>query len=382
MNYKNDERIVLTLDAGGTNFVFEAIQGNQKVCEPVSLPAEVEDLDKSLATIVAGFSQLMNMIDGEPTAISFAFPGPADYPNGIIDNVGNLPAFAGGVALGPYLEDQFDLPVFINNDGDLFVYGEAIAGLLPKVNQMLEEAGSPKTYQTLFGITVGTGFGGGLVHKSELFIGDNSNATEIWLMRNKVRPECFAEEGASIRAVKGSYARNAKIAYEDAPSPKEIEAIASGKAQGDQLAASKAYRELGEVVGDALANAMTLFDGLVVIGGGISKAHKLFMPALIGEMEGTIDKYDGDTVDRIVQKVYNLESDADTKSFLAGETKEITVPESTHKISYDPLKRIGIGVSALGTSRAVSIGAYAFALNEIDKKSTGNVICESGELVC
>ena len=41
------------------------------------------------------------------------------------------------------LEEKFGIPVFINNDGDLFAYGEAIAGLLPFINSKLEEAGSP-----------------------------------------------------------------------------------------------------------------------------------------------------------------------------------------------------------------------------------------------
>jgi hypothetical protein len=50
------------------------------------------------------------------------------------------------------------------------------------------------------------------------------------------------------------------------------------------------------------------------------------MPAVLGEMSGTINTYDGGELDRIVQKSYNLEDEA------------------------------------------VSIGAYAFALHEIDKK--------------
>lgn len=368
VNYENDNRIVLTLDAGGTNFVFEAVKGNKKACEPVVLPAEIIDLGKSLEVIVSGFEHLMKSIESEPTAISFAFPGPADYPNGIIDNVGNLPAFAGGVALGPYLEHHFGLPVFINNDGDLFAYGEAISGLLPKVNALLEKNNSPKRYGTLFGVTLGTGFGGGLVHKGELFIGDNSNASEIWLMRNKVRNECFAEEGASIRAIRQAYARYAAISIEELPTPKEIEAIAYGDLPGDKIAAVKAYNELGEVVGDSLSNAITLLDGLVVIGGGISKGHKLFMPSLIREMNSTINKYNGEELDRIVQKVYNLELESDLMAFVAGKKKEVLVPNSNRRISYDSEKRIGVGVSVLGTSRAVSIGAYAFALNEIDKE--------------
>ncbi len=368
MGYSNDKRIVLTLDAGGTNFVYSAIQSNKEIVEPVRLPAEVQVLEKSLETIASGFRKVMEQLGEKPEAISFAFPGPADYPNGIIDNVGNLPAFAGGVPLGPWLEKEFGMPVFINNDGDLFVYGEAIAGLLPKVNQLLEEAGSPKRYNTLFGVTLGTGFGGGMVHKNQLFIGDNSNATEVWLLRNKVRSDCFIEDGASIRAVRNSYAKNAGIAEDAAPGPKEIEDIALGKAEGDQAAAIEAYRELGEVVGEALSTIATLFDGLIVMGGGVSYGHPLFMPAVLEAMGGSINKYDGSELERIVQRVYNLEDAGQVVEFAKGETRQIDIPGSDETLAYDPLKRIGIGVSVLGTSEAVGIGAYAFALSEIDSK--------------
>ncbi len=36
------------------------------------------------------------------------------------------------MALGPFLEYKFGIPVFINNDGDLFAYGEALGGALPE----------------------------------------------------------------------------------------------------------------------------------------------------------------------------------------------------------------------------------------------------------
>ena len=68
-------------------------------------------------------------------------------PNGIIGDLGNLPGFRGGVALGPMLEDKFGIPIFINNDGDLFVYGEAIAGFLPYVNGLLEAGRQPQALQ-------------------------------------------------------------------------------------------------------------------------------------------------------------------------------------------------------------------------------------------
>ena len=43
-----DARIVLTLDAGGTNFVFAAVQGGQEIVEPLSLPAHGDDLEACL----------------------------------------------------------------------------------------------------------------------------------------------------------------------------------------------------------------------------------------------------------------------------------------------------------------------------------------------
>lgn len=365
--YSRDSRIVLTLDAGGTNFRFSAIQGNRHVGRLVARRSQGDDLERCLANIVDGFTQLKKECPKPPVAISFAFPGPADYPNGIIGDLGNLPGFRGGVALGPMLQKKFGIPTFINNDGDLFTYGEALAGFLPYVNDLLEKAGSPKSYKNLFGVTLGTGFGGGIVRDGELFTGDNSSAGEVWLMHNKLQPQTNAEEGASIRAVRRAYAEQAGIAFEQAPEPKVIFEIGRGKHPGNQTAAKEAFRRLGEVVGHAMAQALTLVDGLAVIGGGVSGSWPLFLPALIDELNGQYTAPDGSKFRRLSQVVFNLEDAAQRKSFLKGETREITVPGSQRKLKYDPLARTGVGMSRLGTSEAVGIGAYTFALRKLDQ---------------
>ena len=105
-----DRRIVMTLDAGGTNLKFSAMRGNQLLTGPVSVASEADQLDRCLANIVGGFESIRRELPEPPAAISFAFPGPGDYPNGIVDNENNLPAFRGGVALGPLLEDHFGIP--------------------------------------------------------------------------------------------------------------------------------------------------------------------------------------------------------------------------------------------------------------------------------
>lgn len=37
--YTNDNRIVMTLDAGGTNLVFSAIRGGREIVTPITLPS-------------------------------------------------------------------------------------------------------------------------------------------------------------------------------------------------------------------------------------------------------------------------------------------------------------------------------------------------------
>jgi len=369
MNHEGDQRVVMTLDAGGTNFVFSAIQANHRIVEDIIVPSNADNLEKCLAGIVDGFRMVRKKVAPPPIAISFAFPGPADYPRGIIGDLGNLPAFRGGIALGPMLEETFSLPVFINNDGDLYAYGEALAGYLPSVNAMLEKSGSKKRYKNLLGLTLGTGFGAGIVRDGNLYLGDNSMAGEIWLLRNKLHPEMNIEEHASIRGVRRIYARETGAPFDDVPQPKDLFDIARGKKPGNQKAALTAFREMGEAVGDAIANAVTLIDGIVVIGGGLSGASEVFLPSVIKEMNGTFTKPDGTTFRRLVENVYNLEEKQQLEKFLKGSKREILIPGSKRALEYDPEARIGVGISKIGTSTAVALGAYAYALFMIDHTS-------------
>jgi len=367
MNYNSDNRIVLTLDAGGTNFVFSAIQANREIVQPVTLPSEAHDLDRSLKNIIQGFTSVKQLLDEDPVAISFAFPGPSDYPRGIIGDLGNLPAYQGGIALGPLLEKEFNLPVYINNDGDLYAYGEAISGYLPYINGLLKKAGANKRFRNLIGFTLGTGFGAGIVHDGKLFIGDNACAAEVWLLRHKLIHDTFAEEGISIRAIQRVYAEHAGIPLPQAPTPKDIFDIGMGRLDGNKKAARKAYHEMAEVIGDAASNVVTVLDGLVVIGGGLAGAHPLFLDQMVAEMNGNFRTMDGKEIRRLAHQVFNLENQEELNLFLKGSEKEIDIPGDLGKVKYDPVARLGVGTSKIGTSRAVALGAYAFALHKLDE---------------
>ena len=365
--YKKDNRIVATLDAGGTNFVFGAMKAGEFIIDPVSVPAQSHDLDLCLQNMVNGFQQVFDKLDEKPVAISFAFPGPADYPNGIIGGyLPNFPSFRDGVALGAFLEGKFGVPVFINNDGDLFAYGEALCGMLPEINSRLKELGSTKQYKNLIGYTLGTGFGIGVVIDNNLNRGDNS-CVETFCLRHRDMPDVIVEDGVAIRAVCRVYGEQSGNPNHGL-TPKDICEIADGTREGDKAAAREAFASLGRVAGAAISTAVTIIDGLVVIGGGVSAASRWIMPALLEEMRSKLHTLGGDEVNLVQMKVYDLENANEFALFAKGETKKVKVYGEERYVDYDCQKRVGIAISKLGASKAVSVGAYAFALSELDKK--------------
>lgn len=364
--YRHDQRTVMTLDAGGTNFVFSAIRGNQDIVTPVCYSAVSDNMEKCLDVLLRGFSEVKKQLEVAPVAISFAFPGPADYNNGVIGDLPNFPAFRGGVALGPFLKEKFGIPVFINNDGNLFAYGEALAGALPSVNEELEAAGNPKRYKNLLGITLGTGFGAGVVIDNCLLTGDNGCGGDVWIMRNKKYPHLIAEESVSIRAIRRVYG---ELSGEntDKLTPKDIFDIAEGFRIGNREAAVMSFDELGEMAGAAIVSALHIVDGLVVIGGGVAGAAKHILPGMMREMRRSITTFAGREFDGLQMEVCNLMDADEHKRFLDNTTTWIRVPFSDAKVQYNCGKRTGVMISALGASKAIALGAYAYALQQIDR---------------
>ena len=362
-----DNRIVLTLDAGGTNFVFSAIQDGKNIVAPVRLPAEAHDLDLCLGNIINGFLKVQRLVGDKADAISFAFPGPADYEKGIIGNLPNFESFNNNTPLGPMLEESFGLPVFINNDGNLFAYGEALSGFLPMINKKIIDNGGIKQFKNLIGLTLGTGFGGGIVLDNTLVVGDSSCGAEVHNSLNKFSPDWNAEESISTRAIQRVYADIAGIAFDDELMPEDISYIADGIIEGDKKAAIEAFRQFGESLGSAISNIITLIDGLVVLGGGITAAWKLFSPAMFEEINRKYHRFTGEASDRLSFKVFDLEDDSQMESFAKGKKQKVSIDGDKKFIEFDSMPRTGVGMSFIGASNAIALGAYTFALQQLDK---------------
>lgn len=359
-----DGKTVITLDAGGTNLVFGAVQSGNFIAGPVSRPTETGSPDQCMRALTDGFAEMIALAGERPSAISFAFPGPADYVHGVIGgNLPNFPAFRNGIALGPALERIFRLPVFIHNDGSLFAYGQAAFGALPALNARLEAAGSEKRYRNLIGITLGTGFGCGIVHDGELLFGDNGNAAGLWCLRNYRHPELVVEENVSSRAVRRIY-RELSGDGRDL-TPKDICLIAGERMEGDKAAALGSFASLGHFAGDAIATAASLIDGVVVIGGGLAGAAEYFMPSLIESMTSPLSLTDGTTFSRMQSEVIWLKDDSSFAALASSPYKRIKIYGSEDCANYEYRRRTPVLLSEMEASTAIALGAYAYAVRRM-----------------
>ena len=322
--------LILTLDAGGTNFVFSAVRNGEIVGESVTLPSMANDLEACLDQIIGGLQEIHNSTGREAAAISIGFPGPADYKLGIIGECNNLPAFRGdGVALGPMLEHHFDLPVFIRNDADLFAYGEALAGALPEINGALEESGSTLRYRNLLGITLGTGLGAGMVSNGQAARGGQLGGGGDMGAAEQVAPGFSGrrrrEYSRAEAGVRGDCAHAAGGS------------AGAGGAGGDRASRPEGPQRGGAgIVSDALVKRWAMRSptrsrcstAWWCMGGGISAAHDLFMPAVMQELNAQYQPRDGAQAPRTLMRAFNLEDETDRRSLLAHKTRDIAVPRT------------------------------------------------------
>ncbi len=97
-------------------------------------------------------------------AFSVAFAGPTDSASGIVRDASNFEVK--DFPLVQHLTDHFGKPVYLENDANLGVLGEAWQGVA-------------KGFRNVIGIVIGTGIGGGILIDGNLYRGAGNAAGEI-----------------------------------------------------------------------------------------------------------------------------------------------------------------------------------------------------------
>ncbi len=167
--------------------------------------------------------------------------------------------------------------VAMENDADCFTLGETLYGTARGIDSVL-------------GITMGTGIGGGFVKGGNLFRGGMGYTIEPGHVKvnydlDTLPCSCGAryclEAGTGARGIVHLY----RVYEGDAPEDITVEDIFARADAGDEIA-EKTFRRVGRRLGIGLAGLCNLLNPeAVVIGGGVSKARKFIEPMLRATLE-------------------------------------------------------------------------------------------------
>lgn len=274
------KRKFLGIDIGGTNLRGKIISGQGDTLGEGKIRSDAS----------AGISRLMENLVGfikefsrqEISAIGIGVPGTVDSANGILVQGPNI-AETRDFPFAQVLSERIGTatPVFIENDATCAAMGEYRAGAGRGSNSMVM-------------ITLGTGFGGGIILDGKLWTGENGFAGELGHMTiNPSGPPCASGSRGCVEAYVSQVAirrivrENPKLReklsdVEESAFPERLAELAREK----DPAAISVWNDFGANLGVAVSILVNILDiRTVVVGGGLSGAWELFIGKTTEETE-------------------------------------------------------------------------------------------------
>jgi len=208
----------------------------------------------------------------EVSAVGIGAPGPIDFDTGYIIETANL-KFK-DFPLGPRLAEEFGCPTIVENDVNAGVYGELRAGAARGANSVL-------------GMFIGTGIGGGLIVNGALYRGFSTGAGEVGHIiveaggprcgcGNRGCLEAVASRTAITRDIRKAIKRGRRSVLSkgltretDSLSGKDLKEAYDSDDELAQKVIHRAARFIGIGIGSLLN---VLGSEMVVLGGGVVEA--------------------------------------------------------------------------------------------------------------
>lgn len=239
--------MVIGVDLGGTN-IRAGIENSGTIH---NLRKELFNTTGTLRETLDHFIGFVGpLLSADVKGIGIGVPSVVDLETGTVYNVMNIPAWE-CVPLKNIMEEEFKLPVWVNNDVNCFILGEHRFGLA-------------KEYKNVVGLACGTGLGSGIIINNQLYSGSNCGAGEIGLLPYR---DHTLEYYASGNFFPAFYDFSAAHAYE--------------QAMLQNPEALTAWEEFGIHFGQAIKSVVLTYDPeAVVLGGSLSKAFQFFSSSL------------------------------------------------------------------------------------------------------
>ncbi len=276
-------RLFVGVDMGGTNVKVAAVRESGEVVEALSLPSEVELGPKHVQEqIERGIGALFERFGREEfAAVGVGAAGSVD-DTGVVKYPPNFPGWE-VEGLGERLRRFTGLPVWVDNDANVAAIGEA-------------RFGAGKGFTDFLCITLGTGVGGGLFLRGEIYRGPGFAAGEVGHITVDMNgPQCkcgsygclerfvgarYIVERAvqKLRQQGGGRKLTDSVKGElDRLTPKVISEAALA---GDEVALEVMY-ETGTVIGVAMASVVNLLNlQRIIVSGGVAQAGDLILQPL------------------------------------------------------------------------------------------------------
>lgn len=277
-------RYIIGIDLGGTNtkisvFHFDSFEN---VYEK-RFPTDAYKGSEAVMTCI--YTQISSVFERfskeEIVCIGMGIPGLLDIENGISKFSPNFPDWE-NVPVVDWLQERIHIPVYIDNDVRVNLYGEWFYG-----------AGKDKKNIVL--ITLGTGLGSGIVMDGHVLYGQTESAGEIGHMhmfQNGRACKCgscgclgrYVSALGMLRTCREKImAGNSSLLQEWVENNLDnltAEMISKAYDLKDRVAI-ETMQETGEILGYGFVNIINLFNPeIIIVGGGMSAAgERLLSPA-------------------------------------------------------------------------------------------------------
>ncbi|MFF0775371.1 ROK family protein [Nonomuraea wenchangensis] len=275
---------VLAIDIGGTKLAAALVDEEGSALRSGTRPTPRTDVMTALAALIEEVTG-----DGPPAvAVGVGCAGPLDLATGTVSPV-NMPSWR-GFPLRDEVRKATDLPTVLAGDAQCFALGE-------------HWLGAGRGSNSLLGIVVSTGIGGGLVIDGAPLLGPTGNAGHVGHMSIDPYGErctcggrgCVEHYASGPNLVRWALANG--WTPEDDPTKADARLLAEAAVAGEPVAVAAFERGARALAGMIASTAAAVEVGTVVVGGGVSAAGKvLFEP-----LERALDDVAGLAFVRAVQ---------------------------------------------------------------------------------
>ena len=260
------------IDLGGTKIEGVVLDagGKELIRKRISTERE-HGYRHILQRLKAMHDELAATVAGEPTTFGIGTPGALSPRTGLLKNSNTV--CMNGQPVKADLEKLIGRKIEIQNDANCFAMAEALLG-----------AGRGKNL--VFAVIMGTGCGGGIVYKGEVFTGPQAIAGEWGHMSIDPRgPLCYCGKNGCVETfISGGGLEKRYVEKFGVHRP--LKEVVHAYEQGEPVATAF-MQEFFDRFGRALANLIDILDpDLVVLGGGVSN-----VPALYTEGVAAVQKY-------------------------------------------------------------------------------------------